>query len=204
LLAGITSQYRPNEICRSVGTSLRLRIFSRSDSHPETKQRTLNILRWGLIPNWAKDPKIAYKTINARAETVDTASSYRQAFMKRRCLIPVDGFYERKKVPSGKIPVLDRYEGQFSIRVCRVVGRLQRPRERRMAAYLHDHHRRTKRVCARDPHPHAGHPTGRASQCLVVRRSWKRDLGSLPGRPNEGVADQFSCKIVQKTMTLNS
>src|SRR5580700_4732663 len=72
--------------------------------HPETKQRTLDILRWGLIPNWAKDPKIAYKTINARAETIDTSPSYRQAFEKRRCLIPSDGFYERKKVPGGKIP----------------------------------------------------------------------------------------------------
>jgi putative SOS response-associated peptidase YedK len=41
-----------------------------------------------LIPYWAKDPKIAYKTINARVETVDTAPSYQQAFKKRRCLIP--------------------------------------------------------------------------------------------------------------------
>ena len=70
----------------------------------KSKVRTLDVLRWGLIPNWAKDPKIAYKTINARVETVDTAPSYRQAFMKRRCLIPVDGFYEWKKVLGGKIP----------------------------------------------------------------------------------------------------
>ena len=62
--------------------------------NPETKQRTLDSLRWGLIPSWAKDPKIAYKTINARVESVDTAPSYRQAFKKRRCLIPSDGFYE--------------------------------------------------------------------------------------------------------------
>ena len=53
---------------------------------------------------WAKDTRIAYKTINARVETVDTAPSYRQAFKKRRCLILVDGFYERKKVLGGKIP----------------------------------------------------------------------------------------------------
>ena len=72
--------------------------------NPETKQRTLDALRWGLIPNWAKDPKIAYKTINARVETVDTAPSYRQAFKKRRCLIPADSFYEWKKVVGGKIP----------------------------------------------------------------------------------------------------
>jgi putative SOS response-associated peptidase YedK len=61
-----------------------------SDTIPQTKQRTLDALRWGLIPYWAKDPKIAYKTINARVETVDTAPSYRGAFKKRRCLIPAD------------------------------------------------------------------------------------------------------------------
>jgi putative SOS response-associated peptidase YedK len=72
--------------------------------NPKTRQRTLDALRWGLIPNWAKDPKIAYKTINARAETVDTAPSYRQAFKKRRCLIPADTFFEWKKVLGGKIP----------------------------------------------------------------------------------------------------
>ena len=72
--------------------------------NPETKQRSLDALRWGLIPYWAKDPKIAYKTINARVESVDTAPSYRQAFKKRRCLIPSDGFYEWKKVLGGKIP----------------------------------------------------------------------------------------------------
>ena len=70
----------------------------------ETKQRSLDALRWGLIPNWAKDPKVAYKTINARVETVDRAPSYREAFKKRRCLIPADSFYEWKKVVGGKIP----------------------------------------------------------------------------------------------------
>jgi putative SOS response-associated peptidase YedK len=74
--------------------------------HPKTRQRTLDTLRWGLIPNWAKDPKIAYKTINARVETIDTAPLYRQAFGKRRCLVPADGFFEWKKVPGGKIPYL--------------------------------------------------------------------------------------------------
>ena len=54
----------------------------------ETRERTLDQLRWGLIPHWAKDQKIAYRTINARAETVDKAPSYCQAFIKRRCLIP--------------------------------------------------------------------------------------------------------------------
>jgi putative SOS response-associated peptidase YedK len=70
----------------------------------ETKQRSLDRLRWGLVPYWAKDEKIGFKTIKARAETVDTAHSFRSAFKKRRCLIPADDFYEWKKVIGGKIP----------------------------------------------------------------------------------------------------
>ena len=72
--------------------------------NPENKQRSLDSLRWGLVPYWAKDEKIGFKTINARAETVDSAYSFRSAFKKRRCLIPTDGFYEWKKVIGGKIP----------------------------------------------------------------------------------------------------
>jgi SOS response associated peptidase (SRAP) len=72
--------------------------------NPETKQRSLDRLRWGLVPYWANDEKIGFKTINARAVTVDTAPSFRSAFKKRRCLIPADGFYEWKKVIGGKIP----------------------------------------------------------------------------------------------------
>jgi putative SOS response-associated peptidase YedK len=58
----------------------------------------------GLIPYWAKDPKIACPTINARAETVDKAPSYRQAFINRRCLIPADGFNEWRKTVKPKLP----------------------------------------------------------------------------------------------------
>jgi putative SOS response-associated peptidase YedK len=50
--------------------------------------------RWGLIPSWAKDPAIGRKMINARAETVAEKPSFREAFKRRRCLIPADGFYE--------------------------------------------------------------------------------------------------------------
>jgi putative SOS response-associated peptidase YedK len=72
--------------------------------NPETRQRTLDALRWGLIPTWAKDEKIAHKTINARVETVDSAPSYRSAFKKMRCLIPVDTFYEWHRAGNRKIP----------------------------------------------------------------------------------------------------
>jgi putative SOS response-associated peptidase YedK len=72
--------------------------------NPETGERSLDGLRWGLIPSWAKDDKIAYKTINARVETLDTTASYRSAFKKRRCLIPSDGFYEWQRAGALKQP----------------------------------------------------------------------------------------------------
>ena len=66
--------------------------------------RELRMLRWGLIPFWAKDEKIGYRTINARAETVDSKPAYRAAFRNRRCLIPATGFYEWQTGPNGKQP----------------------------------------------------------------------------------------------------
>ncbi len=60
----------------------------------ETKQRRGEMLRWGLVPIWAKDIKLGYSLINARAETVATKPAFREAFKKRRCIIPADGFYE--------------------------------------------------------------------------------------------------------------
>ena len=66
--------------------------------------RKLKSYRWGLVPFWAKDQKIGYKMINARAETVAEKPAYRQAFKHRRCLIPATAFYEWKKTANGKLP----------------------------------------------------------------------------------------------------
>jgi putative SOS response-associated peptidase YedK len=60
--------------------------------------------KWGLVPSWAKDPAIGNKLINARAETVAEKPSFRQAFMKRRCLILADGFFEWKSEGGRKVP----------------------------------------------------------------------------------------------------
>ena len=56
--------------------------------------RELAVAKWGLVPAWAKDPKIGYRMINARVETLAEKPAYRRAFSKRRCLIPADGYYE--------------------------------------------------------------------------------------------------------------
>ena len=59
--------------------------------------RDVEMLRWGLIPHWAKDTSIGYKLINARSETLREKPSFRDAFHKRRCLVLADGFYEWQK-----------------------------------------------------------------------------------------------------------
>ncbi|ADJ28297.1 SOS response-associated peptidase [Nitrosococcus watsonii] len=66
--------------------------------------RELILLRWGLIPSWAKEEKTPYNLINARAETVAAKPAFREAFRQRRCLIPADGFYEWKAEADGKQP----------------------------------------------------------------------------------------------------
>ena len=67
-------------------------------------ERRLELMRWGLIPSWADDPEIGTRMINARSETVAEKPSFRAAFEKRRCLIPVDGFYEWQKTAGAKQP----------------------------------------------------------------------------------------------------
>lgn len=67
-------------------------------------ERELVMLRWGLVPFWAKDPSIGNRMINARAETVAEKPSYRAAYRHRRCIVLADGFYEWQKAGDIKIP----------------------------------------------------------------------------------------------------
>ncbi len=66
---------------------------------------------WGLIPHWAKDKSIGYRTINARGESVAAKPAFRAAFRQRRCLVPATGFYEWKVQPGGKQPYLVTLKG---------------------------------------------------------------------------------------------
>lgn len=67
-------------------------------------------LRWGLIPSWAKDETIGSSMSNARAETITEKAAFKNAVKKRRCVIPIDGFYEWQKVGKESLPYLIRFE----------------------------------------------------------------------------------------------
>ena len=70
------------------------------------ERRALTSYRWGLIPHWARDPSIATRFINARAETLATSGAFRDAFARHRCLVPADGFYEWRHDPGRRQPFL--------------------------------------------------------------------------------------------------
>ncbi|HWE85215.1 MAG TPA: SOS response-associated peptidase [Terracidiphilus sp.] len=66
----------------------------------ETGERELTVMRWGLIPFWAKDAKVGFSTINAKAETITTSPAFREAMKSRRCLVPAEWFYEWQKLDA--------------------------------------------------------------------------------------------------------
>ena len=67
-------------------------------------ERSVAKLRWGLVPSWATDTKIGSRLINARSETVHRMPAFRAAFRRRRCLVPVNGWFEWRREESGKQP----------------------------------------------------------------------------------------------------
>ena len=91
----------------NIAPSQQINIIKAASGEP-----TLSTVKWGLIPHWAKDEKIGYKLINARAETVSEKPSFRNAFKHRRCLIPASGFYEWKKEGSRKQPYYFQAKGE--------------------------------------------------------------------------------------------
>lgn len=99
--------YKPNYNC---APSQKLPVITNAEPN------ILSFYQWGLIPFWAKDPKIGYKLLNTRAESIAEKPSFKNAFKKRRCIIPANGFYEWKKNEQ-KIPyrIFLKNESLFSL-----------------------------------------------------------------------------------------
>jgi Uncharacterized conserved protein len=76
-------------------------VLERPAREDEPQARELRVLRWGLVPSWAKEASIGSRMINARAETVAVKPAYRRAFAKRRCILPADGYYEWQAISDG-------------------------------------------------------------------------------------------------------
>lgn len=66
-------------------------------------ERVLDVVRWGLIPSWAKDRSIGDRFINARGETLTTSNAFKRAFERRRCIVPADGFYEWQAIAGQRV-----------------------------------------------------------------------------------------------------
>ena len=97
-------------------------------------------MRWGLVPYWAKGLKIGFSAINAMAETVDTKPVFREAFARRRCLVPIEAFYEWKKLgPKETQPYAFRPRQRRVHGARRAVGELEIAGPG-VDTKLHDHH----------------------------------------------------------------
>ena len=74
-------------------------------------QRSLEVMRWGLVPFWAKDIKVGFANINAKAEGIENKPAFREAFRQRRCLVPVDNFYRMEEGRRRQAALRDRLKG---------------------------------------------------------------------------------------------
>ncbi|HEY6096439.1 MAG TPA: SOS response-associated peptidase [Candidatus Deferrimicrobium sp.] len=96
---------------------------------PAGSGRELALLRWGLVPSWSKDPAIGSRLINARAETAREKPSFRNAFKRRRCLIPANGFYEWRRLERGKQPYFVRMRDERIFAFAGLWDRWESPEE---------------------------------------------------------------------------
>jgi putative SOS response-associated peptidase YedK len=107
-----------------------------------TGEVSLDPLRWGLVPNWCNDPPGGRKPIDAKCETVHTLPTFRDAYRSRRCIIPVDGFFEWMAIKGRKAkqPLRNRHEGWSAIWSRRHLGELERPSFGRVGTHVCNYH----------------------------------------------------------------
>ncbi len=152
--------------------------------------RELIMVRWGLVPYWAEDVAIGNRLINARCETIERTPAFREAYRRRRCLVPADGFFEWRKDGKARQPLLVRRKRSCAVRLCRSLGALEAAGRQR-AALVHDRHLPAERLGRAGAQPHAGDP-GAGGLCALARPGggWPRAPQALPARVARGLRGQ--------------
>ena len=103
-------------------------------------QRSLDVMRWGLVPFWAKDIKVGFANINAKAEDIENKPAFREAFRQRRCLVPVDNFYEWEESRGRQAALRDRPQEPRPDGAAGIVGNLALASGRTHSQLRHRHH----------------------------------------------------------------
>ena len=127
-------------------------------------ERVPKMMKWGLIPHWAKDDKLQYSTFNARAEEFTTKPAFRDAWTRgQRCLVVTDGFYEWKKLDAkGKLkqPHAIAMTDDAQMVMAGLWAKWKSPTSWRRSFKLHDSDLRAEQLDGRAARPNAGHPCG--------------------------------------------
>jgi putative SOS response-associated peptidase YedK len=108
----------------------------------DTGKREIVLIRWGLVPFWSKDPRIGLRTINAKAETITTAPTFREAIKYRRCLVPANAFLMAEAGCKNQAAVRHCSKEQRALRIRRALGEMEGSESRNGASDIHGHHHR--------------------------------------------------------------
>ena len=140
--------------------------------HPQTGERTLDLLKWGLVPYWCK-AKPKPPPINAKAETVHKLPMFRDAYAKRRCILPIDAFFEWKAILGQKVkqPFAIGMKDRSPFGLAGLWENWKDPEHRRMGPHLRRDHDGRERACRRHPRPDARDPQGRGLRPLARGRA---------------------------------
>ena len=124
----------------------------------DTGEVSIDPLRWGLIPHWCDDPKGGRKPINAKCETVRDLPTFRDAYRRRRCILPVDGFFEWRAIKGQKAkqPYAIAMKDGAPFGIAGIVGELAGADFPGMGPDVRDHHDRRQRTRGGHSQSHAG------------------------------------------------
>ena len=155
------------------------------------ERRAITSYRWGLVPHWSADLKTGSRMFNARAETLTTSPAFRDAFKRRRCLVPAESFYEWKREGSVRQPYRVVREDGRPLVARRAVGGLEGSIDRTGPAHLHDRDHDAERGDGRPPRSDARRRPGRCLGALAASDGGRarRAAGDAPADRRDRPSD---------------